>query len=166
MAEQLTSSCDDVLSCPHRHILVCTPLFDVEGSQDLVRTVQMLMYQILQYPSLYWYQPPIPFSYLALACLRRSALAPPSLVAAGSDRPAQSIFIGPLPGLLLILLRPSAVLFYNVCFAIPSILFSIYVVPFWASQPQDLSCQRVRIVQRYFSRLLARGDSLSLFSRE
>lgn len=62
---------------------------------------------------------------------------------------AQNIFIGPLPGVLLILFKPSAVLFYNVSFAIPSIIFSTVIVPIWATQKQDSACQRIRVIQRY-----------------
>ena len=72
---------------------------------------------------------------------------------------AIAIFTGPLPGLLLIWIRPSAVFWYNVAFAIPSLFFSFFIMKIWAKQPYGFSCQRVRIIQSY-SHLFAIKDKI------
>ncbi|CAM9704146.1 unnamed protein product, partial [Hapterophycus canaliculatus] len=61
----------------------------------------------------------------------------------------QSIFTGPLPGMLLIWFKPDAVLWFNISFAVPSIFFGFVGMRLWAKQPYDLSCQRVKVIQRY-----------------
>ena len=72
---------------------------------------------------------------------------------------ALAIFTGPLPGLLLIWIRPSAVFWYNVAFAVPSLIFSFFIMKIWAKQPYGFSCQRVRIIQSY-SHLFAIKDKI------
>ena len=72
---------------------------------------------------------------------------------------ALAIFTGPLPGLLLIWIRPAAVFWYNVAFAVPSLIFSFFIMKIWAKQPYGFSCQRVRIIQSY-SHLFAIKDKI------
>ncbi|CAM9202326.1 unnamed protein product [Ectocarpus fasciculatus] len=62
---------------------------------------------------------------------------------------AMTIFTGPLPGMLLIWFKPDAVLWFNISFAVPSILFGYVGMRFWAKQPYDFSCQRVKVIQSY-----------------
>lgn len=70
---------------------------------------------------------------------------------------AIAIFTGPLPGLLLTLFKPSAVLWYNISFAVPSMFFSLVIMPRWANQPYDMCTQRVKVIQSY-SHLFAIKD--------
>ncbi|CAN0201179.1 unnamed protein product, partial [Pylaiella littoralis] len=72
---------------------------------------------------------------------------------------AVTIFTGPMPGMLLIWFKPEAVLWFNISFAVPSIIFGFVIMRFWAKQPYDLSCQRVKIIQS-FSHLYALKDKL------
>ena len=53
-----------------------------------------------------------------------------------------------MPGMLLIWFKPEAVLWFNISFAVPSILFGFVGMRFWAKQRYDLSCQRVKVIQR------------------
>lgn len=53
----------------------------------------------------------------------------------------------PVPGILLIWFKPSAVLWFNISFAVPSLFFSLVVMPCWAKQPYDLCCHRVKVIQ-------------------
>ncbi|CAM9372111.1 unnamed protein product [Ectocarpus sp. 4 AP-2014] len=62
---------------------------------------------------------------------------------------AMTIFTGPLPGMLLIWFKPEAVLWFNISFALPSILFGYVGMRFWAKQPYDFCCQRVKVIQSY-----------------
>ena len=72
---------------------------------------------------------------------------------------ALTIFTGPLPGLLLIWIRPSSVFWYNIAFSIPSFIFSFLIMKIWAKQPYGFSCQRVKIIQSY-SHLFAIKDKI------
>ncbi|CAM9165587.1 unnamed protein product [Scytosiphon promiscuus] len=62
---------------------------------------------------------------------------------------AMGIFLGPLPGILLLWFKPSAVFWFNISFALPSIFFGIVVMRIWSKQPFDLFCQRAQIIQSY-----------------
>lgn len=72
---------------------------------------------------------------------------------------ALSIFLNPLPGLLLIWVKPEAVLFYNIAFALPSMIFGSIVMRCWTKQPFGWACQRVRVIQ-YLAHLFALKDKL------
>lgn len=45
-------------------------------------------------------------------------------------------------------LKPSAVFWFNVSFAVPSIFFGFVGMRIWAKQPFDFFCQRAIIIQR------------------
>lgn len=74
-----------------------------------------------------------------------------------------SIFMAPLPGMLLIWIRPDYVRYYNLAFAIPSVLFGILVIRSWAKAEYGWNVNFVQQVQMYAylaalkKRLLGRG---------
>ncbi|CAM9826282.1 unnamed protein product [Choristocarpus tenellus] len=72
---------------------------------------------------------------------------------------AIGIFVGPIPGLLLIWIKPSAVFWYIVSFAVPSIAFSVIAMRLWSKQKYDSACNRVKVLQ-YFAHLFAIKDKL------
>ena len=72
---------------------------------------------------------------------------------------AMAIFTGPLPGLLLIWIRPASVFWFNIFFAVPSFVFSFVIMRVWSKQTYDLSCHRVKIVQS-FAHLFAIKDKM------
>ncbi|KAH7061531.1 family 2 glycosyltransferase [Macrophomina phaseolina] len=60
-----------------------------------------------------------------------------------------SIFINPLPGMLLLWVRPEFFKFYNLAFAIPSILYGVICLRFWAKASYGLNVQYVMVIQQY-----------------
>ena len=72
---------------------------------------------------------------------------------------AMSVITNEMPGILLIWLHPKGVFFYNICFAIPSILFSVIIMRLWAKQGYPFSANRIRIIQ-YYAHLFAIKDKL------
>ncbi|KAK3369337.1 nucleotide-diphospho-sugar transferase [Lasiosphaeria ovina] len=59
------------------------------------------------------------------------------------------IFISPIPGTLLLILRPQWFKYYNLSFAIPSILYGAVVFRFWAKAKYGFNVQHVMVVQSY-----------------
>lgn len=73
---------------------------------------------------------------------------------------ALGIFLNPLPGLLLIWVVPSAVAWFNVAFAVPSILLASIVMPLWSRQRYGFEAGQVKVIQN-FSHLWAIKDKLA-----
>lgn len=62
---------------------------------------------------------------------------------------ALSIFINPLPGVLMLWIRPEYVRYYNLAFAVPSILYSIIAIRCWAKASYGFSVQFIMVIQSY-----------------
>lgn len=60
-----------------------------------------------------------------------------------------SIFISPIPGILLLWFRPDWFKFYNLAFAIPSIVYGLVVFRFWAKAKYGMNVQHVMHIQSY-----------------
>jgi cellulose synthase/poly-beta-1,6-N-acetylglucosamine synthase-like glycosyltransferase len=60
-----------------------------------------------------------------------------------------SIFINPLPGILLLWVRPEFFKYYNLAFAIPSIFYSLLALRFWAKASYSLNVQFIMVIQSY-----------------
>lgn len=59
------------------------------------------------------------------------------------------IFISPIPGTLLLVLRPEWFKYYNLAFAIPSIVYGSIVFRYWAKAEYGFNVQHVMVVQSY-----------------
>ncbi|CAM9631947.1 unnamed protein product, partial [Sphacelaria rigidula] len=57
------------------------------------------------------------------------------------------LFVGPLPILLLIWVRPEIVKFYHLAVVVPALLFTAIIIPAWSTQKYGMSSHRVRIIQ-------------------
>lgn len=62
---------------------------------------------------------------------------------------AISVFVGPLPGVFMIWIRPGLLKYYNLAFAIPSILYGIVVFRLWSRSTHSLAVQHIKIMQSY-----------------
>nr|POF12949.1 hypothetical protein CFP56_10097 [Quercus suber] len=60
-----------------------------------------------------------------------------------------SIFVSPLPGIMMIWCRPEYVRFYNLAFAIPSIFYSIIAIRAWSKASFGFNAQFVMVIQSY-----------------
>lgn len=60
-----------------------------------------------------------------------------------------SIFINPLPGVLMLWARPEYVRYYNLAFAIPSILYSLIAIRCWAKASYGFNVQFIMVIQSY-----------------
>ncbi|KAJ3196979.1 hypothetical protein HK101_006840 [Irineochytrium annulatum] len=72
---------------------------------------------------------------------------------------AMSIFLNPIPGLLLLCLRPDYIRWYNLAFALPSVIGGTLVSAFWCKQKFGLYILQARVVQ-YYAHLFAIKDML------
>jgi cellulose synthase/poly-beta-1,6-N-acetylglucosamine synthase-like glycosyltransferase len=72
---------------------------------------------------------------------------------------ALGIFMNPVPAVLIVWVRPDAVLWYNIAFAIPSIVFTQLVMRWWCKQTYGWSAICVKTVQNY-AHLYAIRDKL------
>jgi cellulose synthase/poly-beta-1,6-N-acetylglucosamine synthase-like glycosyltransferase len=72
---------------------------------------------------------------------------------------ALSLFFAPMPSMLLILFRPQAVFWFNICFALPSMLMPFVALRIWSTQPYHLDCIRIKTVQ-YLAHLFAIVDMI------
>ena len=72
---------------------------------------------------------------------------------------ALGIFVNPLPASLLIWIKPDIVLYYNIAFALPSVLYSGLVMKLWCRQKYGWAATRVRNAQNY-AHLFAIKDKL------
>jgi hypothetical protein len=59
------------------------------------------------------------------------------------------IFISPIPGTLLLFFRPEWFKYYNLAFAIPSIVYGAVVFRYWAKAEYGFNVQHVMVVQSY-----------------
>ncbi|KAF7555947.1 hypothetical protein G7Z17_g1789 [Cylindrodendrum hubeiense] len=60
-----------------------------------------------------------------------------------------NIFINPLPGILLLALRPQWVKAWNLAFAAPSFLYNLLVLPLWARCSYSFNVQHVMTIQSF-----------------
>ena len=60
-----------------------------------------------------------------------------------------SIFINPLPGILLLWVRPEYFKYYNLAFAAPSVVYSLIAFRFWAKARYGLNVQFIMVIQSY-----------------
>lgn len=72
---------------------------------------------------------------------------------------ALSVLFGPLPGVLLVWARPDYVRYYDLGFAVPSLIYTLIVPRFWSGSPYGSRVQSVMVVQSY-AYLLAIKDCL------
>ncbi|EGO58361.1 hypothetical protein NEUTE1DRAFT_130058 [Neurospora tetrasperma FGSC 2508] len=59
------------------------------------------------------------------------------------------IFISPIPGTLLLAFRPIYFKYYNLAFAIPSIVYGAVLFRFWAKAKYGFNVQHIMVVQSY-----------------
>ena len=59
------------------------------------------------------------------------------------------VFLNPLPGILMIWVRPEYVRYYNLAFAVPSLLFSFIAIRFWAKASYGFNVQFIMVIQAY-----------------
>lgn len=59
------------------------------------------------------------------------------------------IFVSPIPGILLLWIRPEWFKYYNLAFAIPSIVYGLVVFRFWAKASYGMNVQHVMLIQSY-----------------
>jgi hypothetical protein len=60
-----------------------------------------------------------------------------------------SIFINPLPGILMLWIRPEYVRYYNLAFAVPSIIYSLIAIRCWAKSSYGFNVQFIMVIQSY-----------------
>lgn len=60
-----------------------------------------------------------------------------------------SMFTTPLPGLLMVWLRPEAMRYYNLAFALPSIIYALLVYRIWSAGAYSLATEQIRVLQGY-----------------
>lgn len=59
------------------------------------------------------------------------------------------IFVSPIPGTLLLLFRPEWFKYYNLAFAIPSIVYGSIIFRFWAKASYGFNVQHAMVIQSY-----------------
>lgn len=62
---------------------------------------------------------------------------------------ALHIFANPMPGVLLLALRPEWVKVWNIAFALPSFIYGLIIIPLWAKSRYPCNVQQVMTVQSY-----------------
>jgi hypothetical protein len=62
---------------------------------------------------------------------------------------ALGIFFVPIPGIFMIWIRPNLLKYYNLAFALPSIIYGLLVFRLWARSTHSLAVQYIRVVQSY-----------------
>ncbi len=72
---------------------------------------------------------------------------------------AISIFLSPLPGILLLWTHPIYFKYYNLAFAIPSVCYSTILFPLWTKGRYNLNVQHIMVIQN-FAYLNALKDKL------
>ncbi|KAK3081424.1 hypothetical protein LTS18_006806 [Coniosporium uncinatum] len=60
-----------------------------------------------------------------------------------------SIFISPIPGILLLWVRPAMFKYYNLAFALPSVLYGLFLFRAWAKARYGLAVQYIMVVQSF-----------------
>ncbi|KAJ7121582.1 nucleotide-diphospho-sugar transferase [Mycena epipterygia] len=69
------------------------------------------------------------------------------------------IFLNPLPGLLMLILKPQHINYYNFVFVIPALINSIIVFRLWSRQSYNSNVNFVYVIQQY-AYLMALEDKL------
>ncbi|KAJ7236601.1 nucleotide-diphospho-sugar transferase [Mycena haematopus] len=59
------------------------------------------------------------------------------------------ILLNPLPGILMLVLKPSHLVYYNFVFVVPSLIDNIIVFRLWSRQSYNFNCNFVYIIQQY-----------------
>jgi cellulose synthase/poly-beta-1,6-N-acetylglucosamine synthase-like glycosyltransferase len=59
------------------------------------------------------------------------------------------IFVNPLPGIFLLWIRPDYFKYYNLAFAVPSLLYTLVTFRLWARASFSLNVQYVMVIQSY-----------------
>ncbi|KAJ6592435.1 nucleotide-diphospho-sugar transferase [Mycena capillaripes] len=59
------------------------------------------------------------------------------------------IFLNPLPGLLMLALRPQQLMYYNFVFVVPALINSIIVFRLWSRQSYNFNVNFVYVIQQY-----------------
>lgn len=59
------------------------------------------------------------------------------------------IFVSPIPGILLLWFRPEWFKYYNLAFAIPSLVYGLIVFRLWAKASYGMNVQHVMLIQSY-----------------
>ncbi|KAJ7614387.1 nucleotide-diphospho-sugar transferase [Roridomyces roridus] len=62
---------------------------------------------------------------------------------------AMSIFLNPLPGLLMLVFKPQHIIFYNFFFVLPAVLDNIIIFRLWSRQRFNFNCIHVFVIQQY-----------------
>jgi len=62
---------------------------------------------------------------------------------------ALSIFINPMPGVLLLWCRPDKVLWYNLAYVIPSLCYGLLALRIWAKASYGMNVQFIMVIQTY-----------------
>ncbi|KAL9100851.1 MAG: hypothetical protein Q9163_003817 [Psora crenata] len=62
---------------------------------------------------------------------------------------ALSVFMNPLPGPLLLWLRPDFFKYYNLFFAVPSVIYSVVIMRFWSRSNYTLNVQFTNTIMSY-----------------
>ncbi|KAF2400292.1 nucleotide-diphospho-sugar transferase [Trichodelitschia bisporula] len=62
---------------------------------------------------------------------------------------ALSIFMSSIPGIFLLWLRPDLFYFYNLSFAIPSIVYGAILLPLWARSRYGCNVQHIMVIQSF-----------------
>lgn len=62
---------------------------------------------------------------------------------------AISIFLSPIPGILLLWIRPDLFKYYNLSFALPSIFYGAILFPLWAKSDYGFNVQHIMVIQNY-----------------
>ncbi|KAG5186419.1 nucleotide-diphospho-sugar transferase [Tribonema minus] len=70
---------------------------------------------------------------------------------------ALSVFSNALPGIYLVFMRPALVYWFNIFFAVPSLLFPYLAMRLWNHAPYGFECNRIRYIQ-YSAHLFAIKD--------
>lgn len=62
---------------------------------------------------------------------------------------ALSIFISPVPGIFLLWFRPEFFRYYNLAFALPSVLYGLIAFHLWAKASYGINVQYIMVIQSY-----------------
>jgi cellulose synthase/poly-beta-1,6-N-acetylglucosamine synthase-like glycosyltransferase len=62
---------------------------------------------------------------------------------------ALSIFLSPVPGIFLLWFRPELFKYYNLAFAVPSLIYGLVAFRIWAKASYGLNVQYIMVIQSY-----------------
>jgi hypothetical protein len=60
-----------------------------------------------------------------------------------------TIFLNPVPGILLMWFRIEFLLYYNLAFAIPSLMYGWFIYRVWGRSSHALTVQFIGVIQQY-----------------